>query len=166
MSDFTFTQNENIKFGWIYDEVTDFKRYCTAYLLIYRHVRSSRLIIPVVDDWPVILFQVGTRANDCGTEREAGSSPSALSQSRARPPSRRTCRGWTASRAWRPTCERDSLQFLPKHTHTLRERTLAWGAVRDDVIDDRDSSYERVETSNNISTGPETGSWKNMWRNV
>lgn len=61
----------------------------------------------------VVLFQVGTRASGYGTAREAGSSPSVLSQSRARPPLRRTCRGWTASRAWRPTCERDLSTAAP-----------------------------------------------------
>lgn len=49
--------------------------------------------------------QAGTRANGCATEREGGSSLSAPSQSRARPPSSATCRGWTVSRDWRPTCE-------------------------------------------------------------
>lgn len=51
--------------------------------------------------------QAGAKATDCATGREGGSSPSAPSQSRARPPSSATCSGWTACRGWRRTSERD-----------------------------------------------------------
>lgn len=51
------------------------------------------------------LPQVGTKASVCVMERGGGSSPSVPNQSRARPPSSATCRGWTACRGWRLMCE-------------------------------------------------------------
>lgn len=51
--------------------------------------------------------QAGMRVSGCATEREGGSSPSVPNQSRARPPSNATCRGWTVCRGWRLMCEQD-----------------------------------------------------------
>lgn len=54
------------------------------------------------------------KGSDCAMEKEGGSRRRALSRSRARPPSSATCRGWTACRDWRLTCE--EVSWPPKTT--------------------------------------------------
>lgn len=59
----------------------------------------------MIIEWCVSLFQAGMRASDSVMARGVGSCQNVLNQSRARPLLSATCRGWTASRGWRPMCD-------------------------------------------------------------